>query len=243
MVAFGDYLHFTIAELTPEQIADFLPRWCRASVRRESAGGGQSEQEREEMIDREARQMAERLSAAVEAHPGVRQLAENPLLLVLLAVMHQNSIELPKQRVELYTVVTRTLLENRNLIKNIKPIPEAKAIQRLGPIAYTMQKSGNSFARQRDVKEELKKIIPSSLICSSHRSSHSPACSPLASSNQFQVSPSQPTSTSLTSRSRRSPFWASAVPLDCCFQKYVNISKTIQSNSANWPSTRSSLER
>jgi predicted NACHT family NTPase len=56
-------------------------------------------------------------------------------------------------------VVTRTLLENRNLIKNIKPIPEAQAIQRLGPIAYTMQKSGNSFARQRDVKEALRDII------------------------------------------------------------------------------------
>lgn len=34
VIAFADYLHYTIADLTPEQIQDFLPRWCRASVRR-----------------------------------------------------------------------------------------------------------------------------------------------------------------------------------------------------------------
>ncbi len=31
--AFPDYPHYLIAELTPEQINYFLPRWCRASVR------------------------------------------------------------------------------------------------------------------------------------------------------------------------------------------------------------------
>jgi len=89
----------------------------------------------------------------------VGQLAQNPLLLTLLVVMQQNSIELPRQRVELYAVVTRTLLENRNIAKQLVPIPEAQAIQRLGPIAYKMQQSGNSFSRQRDVRESLTHTI------------------------------------------------------------------------------------
>jgi predicted NACHT family NTPase len=31
--AFPAYPHYTIAELTPEQIKAFLPRWCRAGIR------------------------------------------------------------------------------------------------------------------------------------------------------------------------------------------------------------------
>ncbi|HZO74930.1 MAG TPA: hypothetical protein VFB60_22175, partial [Ktedonobacteraceae bacterium] len=147
------------AELTPEQIDGFLPRWCRANVRRDSYPAAGGEEEREERIAREAELMAQRLSKAVHAHPGVARLAENPLLLTLLAVMQQNSIELPRQRAELYKAVTSTLLENRNIAKQLVPIPEAQAIQRLGPIAYEMQKSGNNFARQKDVRESLTHTI------------------------------------------------------------------------------------
>ncbi|HKF39032.1 MAG TPA: hypothetical protein VKB35_19200, partial [Ktedonobacteraceae bacterium] len=79
--AFPDYMHVIIANLTPEQIEDFLPRWCRASVRRDrimTAGdaGGQ-----EAAIAREADQQARLLSAAIRAQQGVRELAVNPLLL------------------------------------------------------------------------------------------------------------------------------------------------------------------
>ena len=159
VVALSDYLHFTVAELTAKQIEDFLPRWCRASVQRDVFPATGERHEREEAIQREAEVMRRRLSQAIRSHPGAQKLAENPLLLTLLAVMQQNSIVLPERRVELYTVVTKTLLENRNKIKDIEPIPEALAIQRLGPIAYTMQESGNSFARQHDVKETLRAII------------------------------------------------------------------------------------
>ncbi len=156
VITFSDYLHFTIAELTPEQISNFLPRWCRASIQR---GAAFSEREHEETIIRDAELMARRLSNAVKMHQGVGQLAQNPLLLTLLATMQQNSIELPRQRVELYIVVTRTLLENRNIAKDLQPIPETQAIQRLGPIAFQMQESGNSFARQKDVKASLRETI------------------------------------------------------------------------------------
>jgi hypothetical protein len=156
VVAFGDYPHYTIAELTQEQINNFLPRWCRASIRRESVS---ATGEQEAAIAREAEEMARRLSEAMRTHQGVGKLAENPLLLTLLAVMQQNSIELPQQRAELYTIVTRTLLENRNIAKELQPIPEAQAIQRLGSIAFEMQESGNSFARRRDVETKLSEII------------------------------------------------------------------------------------
>ncbi len=46
--AFPNYAHFTVAELRSEQIQNFLPRWCRASVRWShssiAAIGGHAEQ-------------------------------------------------------------------------------------------------------------------------------------------------------------------------------------------------------
>ncbi len=73
--------------------------------------------------------------------------------------MQQNSITLPRQRVELYSTVTSTLLENRNIAKNLTPIPEAEAVKRLGPLAFKMQDKGNSFALESDVKQSLTDTI------------------------------------------------------------------------------------
>ena len=114
--------------------------------------------EQQETISREALRRLKQLRAAIKGHEAVQELAENPLLLTLLAVMQQNSIELPRQRIELYSVVTSTLLENRNIAKNLVPIPEGEAIKRLGPLAYDMQKK-DSFAVESDVITSLKRTI------------------------------------------------------------------------------------
>jgi predicted NACHT family NTPase len=109
-----------------------LPRWCKANVRRSLRGSiGDANGEDYEEISREANQRVADLRNAIQGHKAVQELAENPLLLTLLAVMQQNSIVLPRQRVELYSVVTTTLLENRNIAKNLIPIPEGEAIKRL----------------------------------------------------------------------------------------------------------------
>jgi hypothetical protein len=160
-MAFPNYPHYTIAELTTEQIEDFLPRWCRANIRRDIslATDGNNESEKEQIISKEAMQMASNLSSAIKGQEGVNELAENPLLLTLLAVMQQNSIVLPRQRVELYRVVVLTLLENRNIAKGLPVIPEAQAIQRLGPLAFEMQEEGNSFASRSAVLTTLKRTI------------------------------------------------------------------------------------
>ena len=155
--AFPEYRHYTIAELSLEQIENFLVRWCYLNVRIRM--GRTNRQIIEEDIDREAGQMANRLIQAARENQSVFELAQNPLLLTLLAVMQQNSIELPRQRVELYSTIARTLLENRNILKNLPPIPEAQAVQRLGPLAFQMQARGNSFARLPEVMNSLYETI------------------------------------------------------------------------------------
>lgn len=157
--AFPDYPHYTVAELTSGQIESFLPRWCLANVRRDRSLASADGSELEEALVRDAEKMAKQLADAINTHQGVRELAENPLLLTLLLIMQQNSIELPSRRVELYSVITRTLLENRKLGKGLYPISEIEAIQRLGPLAFQMQTRGNSFVRRNEVIDVLKHAI------------------------------------------------------------------------------------
>lgn len=156
--AFPDYPHVTIAELADEQIQDFLPRWSRANICRARRISVQ-EGIHDTGIKREVAQRTQALQAAFNENPAVKELAENPLLLTLLVVMQQNSIVLPQRRVELYDVVTRTLLENRNLAKEIEPIPPITALKRLGPLAFQMQAENNSFAQERDVMDAMVQII------------------------------------------------------------------------------------
>ncbi len=156
--AFPDFPHITIAELSDKQIQDFLPRWCRANLCRTHHISVQ-EGMLDTGIEREVAQRTQVLQAALNENQAVKELAENPLLLTLLVVMQQNSIVLPKQRVELYDVVTRTLLDNRNIAKDIEPIPPITALKRLGPLAFQMQEENNSFSRERDVMDALVQVI------------------------------------------------------------------------------------
>ncbi|HVB73885.1 MAG TPA: NACHT domain-containing protein, partial [Ktedonobacteraceae bacterium] len=164
LAAFPDYLHYLIAELSPEQINNFLPRWCRASVRNLRAPGANlaALPEQNEAITREANLLANKLSEAIAHNQGVRDMAETPLLLTLLAIMQQIRGVLPDRRIELYKAVTKTLLEDRNEARKLDPIPENQAIQYLSPLAFTMQETGNSFSRERDVLASLQKTMKES---------------------------------------------------------------------------------
>jgi hypothetical protein len=154
--AFPHYPHFTLATLRDEEIAYFLPRWCQANLDREGESrkvAGSSAQ-----IAKEVNKCVEELQGAIGSNEGVRRLAENPLLLTLLLVMQQNSVVLPRQRVELYDIVTRTLLENRQVLKKSE-VSEFQAIERLGPLAFQMQEANSDFVRQREVEKQLMDVI------------------------------------------------------------------------------------
>lgn len=152
--AFTAYPHFTLVELDEKQITAFLPRWCRANIRKEH-----QENTPEASVEREVNQRVSELQTAFAESPDMHELARNPLLLTLLLVMQQNSIVLPRQRAELYDVVTRTLLEQRNRAKRLPIVPEAQAIQRLGPLAFRMQEENNGLMRRHKVEEELVQTI------------------------------------------------------------------------------------
>ena len=151
--AFSGYPHYTIADLTQEQIRAFLPLWCRASVYGDIQGRAQED------MTRQATELEQKLQAAIQSHQGIREMVENPFLLTLLAIMQQNGIELPRRRIELYTTVTKILLETRSARRNLTVIPEALAVQRLGPVAYQMLATKNNFATPSDVLTSFARTI------------------------------------------------------------------------------------
>jgi hypothetical protein len=137
---------------------NFVTHWCHLSANRDHHAIDGKDDEQNEVV-KKTEDTAQKLRTAIKEHQGIRELAENPLLPTLLTVMQQNSVELPRQRIELYTVVARTLLENRNLAKGLQAIPESTAIERLGPIAFQMQETENSFVHKQDVMSILNQAI------------------------------------------------------------------------------------
>lgn len=88
--------------LTNTDLADFVHSWYRA-VESATKGGASDVQD-------QARLAAERLISAIQAAPGVRELAGNPLLLGVLALVHRRNVTLPQRRTELYDECTQQLL-------------------------------------------------------------------------------------------------------------------------------------
>lgn len=95
---------------------------------------------------------AERLVSAIESHPNIRRLADNPLLLTVLAMLQGESERLPTTRLEIYAEVTRTLVERRSL--DWRP---DEVVDVLGPLALWLQESRpQGHASLEEVREHLR---------------------------------------------------------------------------------------
>lgn len=84
----------------------FAGKWCLAFEK--STLGATPEAESSAEIERVS------LLEAIQANPGVAQLASNPLLLTILALIKRQGVELPKSRIKLYDRYLETLIEAWN---------------------------------------------------------------------------------------------------------------------------------
>ena len=108
----GDLADFAEAELSPLRIPDeveaFLTRWFTAYIHETDP----------ELTLETAELQAQKnrvgpLMASINQSDSVKLLATNPLLLTILAIIHQTrDTPLPERRVELYKVVADTLIRN-----------------------------------------------------------------------------------------------------------------------------------
>ncbi|MCX7840924.1 MAG: signal transduction protein with Nacht domain protein, partial [Anaerolineae bacterium] len=125
----GRLTHVTIEPMGRAAIDRFCERWTLA-VHQLTARPDESESE----IENRARQEAESLQRAIHDpnRPGIAEMASNPLLLTILALVHHNTqARLPEQRIRLYQIAVENLVE----VWRDTGLREDEVINILAPVA------------------------------------------------------------------------------------------------------------
>jgi len=147
----GDFSHHTIQPLPPERIAEFVEKWY-AAIEREA---GEAE------LSEEVQERAEELGRVIQERPGIRRLAENPLLLTIIALVNWRGRKLPNRRVELYAHAAETLIASWPYRRQGVVLNTERVVRLLSPVAYRIfaTRSGG------DIAEDDLLIILSDAIC------------------------------------------------------------------------------
>ncbi|MEM8714838.1 MAG: hypothetical protein AAGE92_03535, partial [Cyanobacteria bacterium P01_G01_bin.4] len=127
----AEFRHFMLQDLDDDQIGIFLDRWHEVTFDRAQKT--------------EAENKRERLEKAIINSKSIRQLAGNPLLLTMMAVLNRHQ-ELPRDRVDLYQQCSRLLLYQWDMERALGDFPGLSAeiglrekTEILRVVAYAMQ--------------------------------------------------------------------------------------------------------
>ena len=158
----AEFTHFTIEDFNSQQIRQFIEKWYQLALPEES------------IQDRDDTQ--KRLQNAINDSPAIRQLAGNPLLLTMMALLNRYK-ELPRRRIDLYEEATNVLLyqweiEYKKMDLTLDDVDLRAKQGMLRDIAYQMQSGdkglkGNIIHRN-NLEDEIdnyysKKGVPTSL--------------------------------------------------------------------------------
>lgn len=125
------FAHATLEDFDDEQTETFLDKWHNVAE--------------PDALERD--RLRERLSAALRDSRAIRDLAGNPLLLTMMALVNRNQ-DLPRDRVELYREASRVLLQEWDTRKALPPDTfgrqEKEALLRR--LAGEMQQGGYGLA-------------------------------------------------------------------------------------------------
>lgn len=98
----ADYVTTTVRDFSIEDVEQFLKHWHRL-VAIGQMGAGES-------AETHARSQTAQLMNAINANERVRELAINPLMLTVIALVHRDRVKLPDRRAELYAEAVDVLL-------------------------------------------------------------------------------------------------------------------------------------
>ncbi|MEH2447919.1 MAG: NACHT domain-containing protein [Nostoc sp.] len=144
------FRHFMLQDLEQYQIDDFIHRWHELTF------NDQAEKIRKR----------DRLQAAINTSSAIRELAGNPLLLTMMAILNRNQ-ELPRDRPELYNQASRVLLHQwdveRALVEDYRLDPKTIDYKdkqaMLRHVACHMQAIEKGLAANLIVANDLEKIL------------------------------------------------------------------------------------
>ncbi|MEA3351524.1 MAG: SUMF1/EgtB/PvdO family nonheme iron enzyme [Chloroflexota bacterium] len=145
----------TLVDFEEDEIESFVHRWTSAL---EKQAQGETV-----VAQTDAQREQEELLEAIHQNPGVRQLAANPLLLTILALMKRQGVTLPERRVELYDQYVRTLLSTWNRARSLSgraPSRDPDVIRTLrilAPLALWMHEvsPGVGLVKRQDLRRKL----------------------------------------------------------------------------------------
>ncbi len=145
--SFNRYTHYTLLELDEQRIYQILANWCLTLARywAISSKGMHPLTEPEETEARgEGTKQQVQLSRILKSNSNLMRLAVNPMILTMMVILEASGKKLPHQRMELYQIITRTLLDswNRESGRGMFTGDELPlAEQMLSSLAYHLQAS------------------------------------------------------------------------------------------------------
>jgi predicted NACHT family NTPase len=165
-LADAKFCHFMLQDLEELQIMNFLDRWHNVTF--DDKRDGQSKKNR--------------LIKAFQTSQSIRELAGNPLLLTMMAILNRHQ-ELPRDRAQLYQQAARVLLHEWDTERALESHPQLKGVigytekaEILREVANFMQSvpkglSGNIIARE-DLELILRNYLKNKL---NYQQPHAPA--------------------------------------------------------------------
>jgi len=148
-LADAEFRHFLLQDLDERQINDFLDRWHDTTF--------------SDARDRAVKKA--RLARAISDSPAIRELAGNPLLLTMMAILNRNQ-ELPRERIQLYEQASRLLLHQWDTERALDSHPQLKGhvgpkekSEMLREIAYAMQSAPEGLAGNLIGEDELEAML------------------------------------------------------------------------------------
>ncbi|MBD1857990.1 MULTISPECIES: NACHT C-terminal helical domain 2-containing protein [Leptolyngbya] len=140
---FEKFIEVEVADFDTEQIADFAFKW----------------------FQHKDPTKATEFPKALEAHPGLQELATNPLLLTLLCLVYGEQAGFPANRAELYKEGLDVLLKKwdgkRNITRDVvyKQLSLNRKEDLLSQIAFNAFMRSEYFFKQKFVEEEIQDYI------------------------------------------------------------------------------------
>jgi Domain of unknown function (DUF4062)/NACHT domain len=143
--------HFTLQDLNAEQVSAFVRQWYALTHAQD------------------AKTRVERIEKSFRSTPSVRQLAGNPMLLTIMAIIGKHQ-ELPKERWKLYDHATTVLVMHWEVNKHIRDkqlgddfMDEEDKKELLRRLAWAMQSGKEGLAGNYIHADELQQIFESYL--------------------------------------------------------------------------------
>jgi predicted NACHT family NTPase len=146
----AQFRHFMLQDLESDQIQDFIHRWHELTFTDEAL----------KLSKRE------RLQQAIKTHSAIGELAGNPLLLTMMAILNRKQ-ELPRDRPTLYEKASEVLLHQWDVEQKLLENPRIDSVAidykdkqaMLRQVAYHMQAADKGLAGNLIRGDDLEKIL------------------------------------------------------------------------------------